>query len=57
MVFGLGMRIEDSGSTISNNESLVPDATNLRRGPRLGVGTWGGGGTSGPWCRRGGGGH
>ena len=57
MVFGLGMRIEDSGSTISNNESLVPDATNLRRGPRLGVGTWGGGGTSGPWCRRGGGEH
>lgn len=45
------------GLTISINESLDPDVTDLRRGLRLGVGTWGGGGTSGPWCRRGGGEH
>ena len=40
-----------------NNENLDPDVTDLRRGPRPDVGTWGGVGTSGPWCRRGGGGH
>ena len=42
------------GIGVWTQESLKQHDTDLRKGPRLGGGTLDGGGTSGPWCRRGG---